>query len=112
METNYPGDLSSAIEMEDEDRNTAGSGTDLRSELADLKKDLDALLAKATTLTDRELREARDRMYAKFGDMRVVARDQLNYGVDLTSDYVRERPMQAMAIALGVGLLLGIATRR
>jgi len=112
METNYPGDLSSAIEMEAEDRDDAISGTDLRGELADLKKDLDALLSKATTLTDRELREARDRMYAKFGDMRTVARDQLNYGVDVTSDYVKERPMQAMAIALGVGLLVGIATRR
>jgi ElaB/YqjD/DUF883 family membrane-anchored ribosome-binding protein len=112
METNYPGDLSSAIEMEDENQDRTESGTGLRSELADLKKDLDALLAKAGTLTDRELREARDRMLAKFGDMSSTAREQLNYGVDVTSDYVRERPIQSMAIALGVGLLLGVATRR
>jgi ElaB/YqjD/DUF883 family membrane-anchored ribosome-binding protein len=112
METNYPGDLSSAIEMEDENQYGTESGTGLRSELADLKKDLDALLAKAGTLTDRELREARNRMLAKFGDLSTTAREQMNHGVDVTSDYVRERPIQSMAIALGVGLLLGVATRR
>ena len=46
MSSSYPGDLSSAIEMEAEDLKGAGSG-DLRSDLADLKKDLDALLGKA-----------------------------------------------------------------
>jgi len=112
METNYPGDLSSAIEMEDENQYGTQSGAGLRSELADLKKDLDALLAKAGTLTDRELREARNRIFAKVGDMSTTAREQLNYGVDITADYVKERPLQSMAIALGVGLLLGIATRR
>jgi ElaB/YqjD/DUF883 family membrane-anchored ribosome-binding protein len=112
MATNYPGDLSSAIEMEDENQYGTQSGTGLRSELADLKKDLDALLAKAGTLTDRELREARNRIFAKVGDMSTTAREQLNYGVDITADYVKERPLQSMAIALGVGLLLGVATRR
>jgi ElaB/YqjD/DUF883 family membrane-anchored ribosome-binding protein len=98
--------------MEDENQYGTQSGTGLRSELADLKKDLDALLAKAGTLTDRELREARNRIFAKVGDMSTTAREQLNYGVDITADYVKERPLQSMAIALGVGLLLGIATRR
>lgn len=118
METNYPGDLSSAMEMDAEDQSGATSGN-LRGDLADLKKDLDALLAKASTLTDRELRDARDRLLERFGTMRVAAQDmagqaqeQLNRGVDMTSEYVKERPMQALAIAAGIGLVLGAITRR
>jgi ElaB/YqjD/DUF883 family membrane-anchored ribosome-binding protein len=119
METNYPGDLSSGMEMDADDQNGATSGADLRRDLADLKKDLDALLAKASTLTDRELRDARDRLLARFGTMRVAAQDiagqaqeQLNRGVDMTSEYVKESPMQALAIAAGIGLVLGAITRR
>lgn len=119
METNYPGDLSSAIEMDAEDQSGANSGSNLRSDLAELKKDLDALLAKASTLTDRELRDARDRLLARFGTMRVAAQDmagqaqeRLSQGVDMTSEYVKERPMQALAIAAGIGLVLGAITRR
>ena len=119
MSSSYPGDLSSAIEMEAEDLKGAGSTGDLRRDLADLKKDLDALLGKASTLTDRELRDARDRLLARFGTMRVAAQDmagqaqeQLNRGVDMTSEYVKERPMQAVAIAAGIGLVLGAITRR
>lgn len=119
METNYPGDLSSAIDMDAEDVNGATSGGNLRGDLADLKKDLDALLAKASTLTDRELRDARDRLLARFGTMRVAAQDmagqaqeQLTRGVDMTSEYVKEKPVQALAIAAGVGLVLGAITRR
>ena len=104
----YPGDSSSAIEMEAEDRKGAGSGGDL----ADLKKDLDALLGKASTLTDRELREARDRLFTKFGTAKVAAQEQFQHGVDLASDYAKEKPMQAVAIAAGIGLLLGALTRR
>ena len=118
MSSSYPGDLSSAIEMEAEDRKSAGSA-DLRSDLADLKRDLDALLGKASTLTDRELRDARDRLLARFGTMRVAAQDmagqaqeRLSQGVDMTSEYVKERPVQALAIAAGIGLVLGAITRR
>lgn len=119
METNYPGDLSSAIDMDDDAQNGATSTGNLRGDLADLKRDLDALLGKASTLTDRELRDARDRLLARFGTMRVAAQDmagqaqeQLNRGVDMTSEYVKERPMQAVAIAAGIGLVLGAITRR
>lgn len=111
MSSSYPGDLSSAIEMEAEDRKSAGSA-DLRSDLADLKKDLDALLGKASTLTDRELRDARDRLFVKFGTVKDAAQEQFQHGVDLASDYAKEKPMQAVAIAAGIGLLLGALTRR
>jgi len=111
MSTSYPGDLSSAIEMEAEDMKNAGTG-DLRSDLADLKKDLDALLGKASTLTDRELRDARDRLFTKFGTVKDAAQEQFQQGVDMASEYAKEKPMQAVAIAAGIGLLLGALTRR
>lgn len=111
MQTNYPGDLSSAVEMEAEDL-AGGNAGNLRSDLADLKKDLDALLGKASTLTDRELRDARDRLFVKFGSVKEAAQEQFKQGVDITSDYVKESPMQAVAIAAGIGLLLGALTRR
>jgi ElaB/YqjD/DUF883 family membrane-anchored ribosome-binding protein len=111
MSTSYPGDLSSAIEMEAEDAKGASSG-DLRSDLADLKKDLDALLGKASTLTDRELRDARDRLLARFGTARDAAQEQFQQGLDMACSYAKEKPMQAVAIAAGIGLLLGALSRR
>ena len=114
MSSSYPGDLSSAIEMEAEDLKDAraGGSGDLRGDLADLKKDLDALLGKASTLTDRELRDARDKLLTRFGSVRDVAQEQFQQGVDLASQYAKDKPMQAVAIAAGIGLLLGALTRR
>lgn len=112
MQTNYPGDLSSAIEVDAEGQAGAASASNLRRDLADLKKDLDALLGKASTLTDRELHDARDRLFVKFGSARQVAQEQFKHGMDVTCDYVKESPLQAVAIAAGVGLLLGALTRR
>jgi ElaB/YqjD/DUF883 family membrane-anchored ribosome-binding protein len=94
-------------------------GSSLREELANLKNDLDALMSHASTLTDRELSEARDKIMAKFSSMRYAAKGmaseagrQINRGVDVTSEYVKDRPLQSVAIATGVGLLLGAALRR
>ncbi len=99
----------------DRARESAG----LREELANLKSDLDALLSHASTLTDNELREARDKIMTRFSSMRYAAKGmateagrQFNRGVDVTSDYVKDRPLQSVAIATGVGLLLGAALRR
>lgn len=112
MSSMFPGDSSSAIEMASEQLQRAASGGDLRNDLADLKKDLDALLGKASTLTDRELRDARDRLFTKFGSVKDAAQEQLQQGVDMASEYAKEKPMQAVAIAAGIGLLLGALTRR
>jgi ElaB/YqjD/DUF883 family membrane-anchored ribosome-binding protein len=95
------------------------SGASLREELTNLKSDLDALMSHASTLTDRELGEARDKIMSKFTSMRRAAKgmayqasQQLNRGVDVTSDFVKDRPMQALAVATGIGLLLGAVLRR
>jgi ElaB/YqjD/DUF883 family membrane-anchored ribosome-binding protein len=119
METNYPADLSSSVELAaDDQQNLRQDAKDLRDELADLKRDLDSLVSKATALADRELRSAWDQINGQFGnaqgsarDMAGQAGDQFNRGMELTSDYVRERPMQALAIAAGIGLLIGALRR-
>ncbi len=91
----------------------------LREELSNLKSDLDALMAHASTLTENELREARDRIMTRFSSMRYAARGladqagkQINQGMDVTVDYVRERPLQSVAIAAGVGALMGLLLTR
>ncbi|MBK4736334.1 DUF883 family protein [Noviherbaspirillum pedocola] len=119
METSYPADLSSSVESEAEDAANSGNEAQyLRSELADLKKDLNALLAKASALADREIRNAWSQLNGQFGNVQGTARDmagqagdQLSRGIDFTSDYVRDKPMQSLAIAAGVGLLIGMLRR-
>lgn len=95
------------------------AGTTLRSDLALLKNDLDHLLSRASTLSDRELSEAYARMMTKFSSLRfaakgmaVEARQQFNQGVDKTSEYVKDRPLQSVALASGFGLVLGLLMRR
>ena len=98
---------------------SASSGDALRAELSNLKTDLDALMSKASGLTDRELSDARDKLVGKFRSMRHAAQGvateanrQLHHGMDVTTDYVKEKPLQSVAIATGVGLLLGAVLRR
>lgn len=95
------------------------SGQRMRDEFSNLKSDLDALIGKASSLSEGELREARDRLMAQFEEWQHSARgfadqasEQLHHGMDATSDYVKEKPLQSVAIAAGVGLLLGALLRR
>lgn len=95
------------------------SALGLREELANLKDDLDALMSHASTLTESELREARDRILTRFSSMKNVARSftseatrQLAQGRDVTIEFVRNRPFQSVLIAAGAGLLLGVLLRR
>lgn len=97
-------------------RSTAGS---MRTELSNLKSDLDTLLARATNLSEAELRQEYTRLMSKFGSLRVSAKNvasqanrQLNRGMDATSGYVREKPLQSVAVATGVGMMLGMLFNR
>ena len=95
------------------------SAENLRQELGYLKNDLDNLLARASDLSERELSEAYARMMTKFSSMRFAAKGiaaeasrQLNQGVDMTTDYVKAKPLQSVAIAAGTGLVLGMLMSR
>ena len=131
METNYPSSGSETTGLhKDRDTSTSSTATSsaghlgakatrMRDDLSNLKSDLDALMSHASTLNENELREARDRILARFSSMRYAARGiadqagrQFSQGREITVDYVRDKPLQAVAIAAGVGLLLGAMMRR
>jgi ElaB/YqjD/DUF883 family membrane-anchored ribosome-binding protein len=99
-------------------RRTSSVST-LRGDLQTLKSDLDTLLAHATELTDAELTEAHERILTKFSSLRQTAKGialqatrQFNHGVEVTTDYVKEKPVQSIALAVGFGALLGIIVGR
>jgi ElaB/YqjD/DUF883 family membrane-anchored ribosome-binding protein len=100
-------------------KSTSLSGATLRSDLQTLKSDLDTLLSHASELTDIELNEAHERILTKFGAMRQTARGlateagrQFTHGVEVTTGYVKEKPVQSIALAVGFGTLLGIIIGR
>lgn len=91
----------------------------LREDLNNLKNDLEALMGRASSLSDAELRDAYGKMMAKFSSMRYAAKGmaaeagrQLNQGVDYTTSYVKDKPLQSVAIASGIGLVLGMLMKR
>lgn len=95
------------------------TSSSLRTELSNLKSDLDTLLSRATNLSETELRREYSRLMSKFSSMRTSARNmasqanqQLNRGMDATSGYVREKPLQSVAVATGVGVVLGMLFKR
>jgi ElaB/YqjD/DUF883 family membrane-anchored ribosome-binding protein len=104
----------------DEVKSTAKkTATTLRDDLGSLKSDLDALLARASTLSERELSDAYARLMTNFTSLRYAARGmaaeagrQINQGVDMTCEYVKDRPLQSVGMAAGVGLLLGLLIGR
>ncbi len=106
-------------EYQGQQQQAGGKAVRIREDLASLKNDLDALMSHSSTLSENELREARDRILARFSSMRFAARGiaeqasrQFSQGRDITADYVREKPLQSVAIAAGLGLLVGAIVRR
>jgi ElaB/YqjD/DUF883 family membrane-anchored ribosome-binding protein len=105
--------------QEEADASVKQGAATLREDLATLKSDLEALLSNASTLSERELSDAYARMMGKFSSLRFAAKGmvsqagrQFNQGVDMTSDYVKDRPLQSVAIAAGFGLVLGMVLGR
>jgi ElaB/YqjD/DUF883 family membrane-anchored ribosome-binding protein len=97
----------------------AASVSTLREDLQTLKSDLDALLGHAAELTDAELTDAHERILSKFSSLRYAAKGlaqqatrQFNHGVEVTGEYVKEKPVQSIALAIGFGALLGIIVGR
>jgi ElaB/YqjD/DUF883 family membrane-anchored ribosome-binding protein len=95
------------------------SAASLRTELSSLKSDLDALVNRSASLSDEELAQAHAQLMTKFSTMRYAAKGianeagrQLNRGVETTSTFVKDKPMQSVAVAVGTGLLLGLLFKR
>ena len=95
------------------------SAASLRDDLSHMKDDLDSLVSRAVSMSDQELSEAHSQMMSQFSSMRHAARGmaaeatrQLNRSVDVTTDYVKEIPMQSVAVAASLGLAIGMLFMR
>jgi ElaB/YqjD/DUF883 family membrane-anchored ribosome-binding protein len=98
---------------------TQRSAATLRSELSGLKNDLDALVNRSASMSDDELTQAHAQLMAKFSSVRYAAKGiaseasrQFNRGMETTTGYVKDKPMQSVAVAVGTGLLLGLLFKR
>ncbi|NEX60346.1 DUF883 domain-containing protein [Noviherbaspirillum sp. 17J57-3] len=99
--------------------NAQQSAASMRSDLSSLKNELDALVNRAPSLSDDELSQAHAQMMAKFSSLRHAAKGiadeasrQINRGMESTTEYVKDKPMQSVAVAVGTGLLLGMLFKR
>jgi len=95
------------------------SAASLRSDLSSLKSDLDSLVNRSSSLSDDELAQAHAQLMAKFSSVRYAAKgianqasQQFNRGMETTTTYVKDKPMQSVAVAVGTGLLLGLLFNR
>ena len=91
----------------------------LRSELLSLQSDLNSLVSRAASLSESELSQAYVKLMGRFASIRFAAKGmaqqatrQFNQGVDVTTTYVKDRPLQSVAIATGIGLALGMLVGR
>lgn len=121
--TNVTGDLGETLQSTAPNTYSAQGagkrmGASLRTELSNLKSDLDTLLGRATNMSEAELSAEHARLMAKFSSVKSAARGmaaqanrQFTQGVDVTTDYVKEKPLQSVAVAAGVGMVLGLLFR-
>jgi ElaB/YqjD/DUF883 family membrane-anchored ribosome-binding protein len=99
---------------------TMGSGGQSRSdEMSKFRADLDDFVARIPGLSDIDLNAAKDKLMETLASSRQSAmnyaseaRQQINQKVEATGEYVKEKPMQSIGIAAGVGFLLGLLVSR
>jgi ElaB/YqjD/DUF883 family membrane-anchored ribosome-binding protein len=81
-----------------------------------LAEDAHALMAATSDVAGEKVAEARKRLAAALESVKEMAgrvRDKTVQGAEAVDEAVREHPYQAIAIAIGIGALIGIfATRR
>jgi ElaB/YqjD/DUF883 family membrane-anchored ribosome-binding protein len=88
-------------------------------ELANLKADLDDLIARIPTLSDVDLEEAKEKLVAKVAatkesarNVAENAREQFDHGVECSREYVKDRPLQSVGYAAAIGFLVGLLMTR
>jgi len=86
------------------------------SDVSALAEDARALLSATADVAGEKVGDARKRLTAALERAKEIAgqvRDKAVQGAKATDEAVREHPYQAMAIALGVGAVIGyLAARR
>lgn len=94
-------------------------GAVAQGEMSTLRAELDSLISRISSMSDLELAAAKERLLAKIESTKVATKgiaadvtQQINHGVGVTTDYVKERPLQSVAVAAGIGMLLGLLISR
>jgi ElaB/YqjD/DUF883 family membrane-anchored ribosome-binding protein len=86
-----------------------------RHEMGELAEDAQALMAATANVAGEKVGEARRRLAGALERSKVIAgniRDKAVAGAKVTDKAVRENPYQAIAIAIGVGVLAGYVLSR
>jgi ElaB/YqjD/DUF883 family membrane-anchored ribosome-binding protein len=96
--------------------NSAQTPTELLNDLKTLVRDAEAMLSSAVTDQSAEAFEAiRDRFSIaqdRLSHLYARARKRVVAGATCTDTAIRDNPYQSLAIAFGVGLLVGVLARR
>ena len=90
---------------------------DLRKDLRNVARDAEALLKATADVTGERVQEVRSRtektVRQAFGHLYDARLDRrVRQAARQTDRYVRERPWTVIGVAVGVGLLLGLMSRR
>lgn len=88
-------------------------------ELANLRADLDDLIARIPTLSDVDLEDAKEKLLEKVAAAKESARgaahnarEQFDHGVECSRECVREHPLQSVGYAAAIGVLIGLLMTR
>lgn len=87
--------------------------------MSKFRADLDDFISRIPGLSDMDLNAAKEKLLSGISSSRQSAmnyaseaRQQINQRVEATGEYVKEKPMQSVGIAAGVGFLLGLLVSR
>lgn len=90
-----------------------------KEEMGTLRAELDSLTSRIASMSDFELAAAKEKLLARIESTKVatksLARDvteRVSHGVDVTTGYVKERPLQTLAVAASLGIVLGMMISR
>lgn len=85
---------------------------DLHALVADAEKMMSASISEHTDDAVGALRARYEATQERLGELYAGARQKVAAGAKCTDEAIRENPYQSMAIALGVGLLVGVLLGR
>lgn len=85
---------------------------DLHALVADAEKMMSESISEHTDDAVGALRERYEATQERLGELYAGARKKVVAGAKVTDEAIRENPYQSMAIALGVGLLVGVLLGR
>ncbi len=107
--------MSKGFEFGSAERRNGAARSALKSSATDVLDDLEELRDDAVRLAEAARRAARaevEAATARVTRLRRQVRDRARGEVRHLSQNVREKPTQALALAIGIGILIGIAWKR